>query len=142
MHISDVLSTKGADVATVPPETGLPELLQVLATRGIGAVLVTDTGGGVIGIVSERDIVRRLHAQGSALLQATVADLMTPDVQSCTRSDTIDAVLEVMTNGRFRHIPVCEGDRLVGIVSIGDLVKHRIGELQVERDHLEAYISG
>jgi CBS domain-containing protein len=142
MHISDVLTTKGADVATVPPETGVTELLQVLATRGIGAVVVTSSSGSVVGIVSERDIVRRLHSLGADLLQATVADLMTPDVQTCKRADAIDAVLEVMTNGRFRHIPVCEDDTLVGIVSIGDLVKHRIGELQVERDHLEAYISG
>lgn len=142
MRIADVLSTKGADVATVPPETGLPDLIEVLATRRIGAVVVTAPDGQVAGIVSERDVVRRLHALGADLVTATVADIMTADVQTCGRADAIDAVLQVMTAGRFRHIPVIDEGALVGIVSIGDLVKHRIGELQVERDHLEAYISG
>lgn len=142
MLISDVLSHKGSDVATVPPETALADLVEVLATRKIGAVVVTDPDGAVIGIVSERDVVHRLHPLGTELVSATVADLMSSQVHTCARGDAVDAVLAVMTTSRCRHLPVVEDGQLVGLVSIGDLVKVRIDELQVERDHLEAYISG
>lgn len=142
MHISDVLASKGSEVATLSPETPLPDLVELLASKRIGAVVVTDPGGGIAGIASERDVVRRLHALGADLVSATVAEIMTADVQTCGPADPIDAVLQVMTRGKFRHLPVVADGRLAGIVSIGDLVKVRIDELQVERDHLEAYISG
>ncbi|WP_122818227.1 CBS domain-containing protein [Nocardioides pantholopis] len=140
MHIEDVLHAKAAtEVVTVGPETGVRELLAVLAERNIGAVVVSSPADAIAGIVSERDVVRRLHLDGT-VLNNTVGAIMTSSVETCAPRDDLDAVLQTMTERRVRHLPVVDGGGLVGIVSIGDLVKHKIGQLQFERDQLDSYL--
>jgi CBS domain-containing protein len=141
MKVSDVLASKGNDVATIAPAAGVTELVRALAEFRVGALVVVDDGGGLVGIVSERDVARGLHAHGSALLEMTVGDLMTHEVQTCTPDDPIGNLARIMTNGRFRHMPVLIDGRLAGIVSIGDIVKKRIDELEIEQDQLFEYIS-
>lgn len=140
MRIADVLKNKGAGVLTVAPETLVSDLLTGLATRNVGAMVVVGPNGPV-GIVSERDIVRKLHEYGAALLGRPVKDLMTTEVVTCTPADTVDSLSAVMTTHRVRHVPVIEDGRLAGIVSIGDVVKTRMEELQATREQLEAYIT-
>ena len=142
MRISDLLRRKGSLVVTVRPEQSVTELLTLLAEHKVGALVVSADGIAVDGIVSERDVVRRLHEYGPALLQAPVQDIMTAQVHTCPPDTDLEELMRVMTTGRFRHVPVIEANRLVGIVSIGDVVKHRIDELQSERDQLTAYITG
>ena len=142
MRISDLLRRKGSLVVTVRPEQSVTELLTLLAEHKVGALVVSADGIAVDGIVSERDVVRRLHEYGPALLQAPVQDIMTAQVHTCPPDTALEELMRVMTTGRFRHVPVIEANRLVGIVSIGDVVKHRIDELQSERDQLTAYITG
>lgn len=140
MRISDLLRRKGTLVVTVKPEQSVTDLLNLLAEHKVGALVVSSDQVSVDGIVSERDIVRRLQEIGPELLQSPVRDIMTTQVHSCPPDTDLEALMRVMTTGRFRHVPVIEDDRLVGIVSIGDVVKHRIDELQSERDQLTAYI--
>lgn len=141
MKIADVLRTKGSEVITVAPDTTVGELLAVLSDNGIGAVVVSHGGGTVDGIVSERDIVRRLHSVGREVLDGPVSAIMTAEVHTCGGSDELTAVEATMTERRIRHVPVVgEEGELVAIVSIGDVVKHRIRDLAAERDQLEAYI--
>jgi CBS domain-containing protein len=157
MHIRDVLARKpSAEVVTVAPSTTVRDLLALLAERNIGACVVCEpdpapgsTGisgsggiGGIAGIVSERDVVRHLHADGPAVLDRTVAALMTTDVTVCSPDDALEDLLGVMTQRRVRHLPVLSDGRLAGIVSIGDLVKHRIDQLTFERDQLDSYVHG
>ena len=146
MRIAEVLEAKsspagaGPPVVTVAPEAGVRELLAVLADHNIGAVVVSSDGEHPDGIVSERDVVRRLHHDGT-VVDNTVGAIMTSLVESCAPDDDLDAVLATMTERRFRHIPVLDDTGvLLGIVSIGDLVKHKIGELQFERDQLDSYV--
>jgi len=139
--ISDVLQRKGGTVVTVAPTTEVPQLLALLAEHRVGALVVATDDEPVAGIISERDVVRRLHTDGAALLALTVGDLMTRSVHTATPDDTVDALAHLMTEQRVRHVPVVADGALAGIVSIGDVVKHRIDELTDERDHLEAYIS-
>jgi CBS domain-containing protein len=141
MRIADVLRRKGTTVATVGPDVKVTELLGELAAHNVGALPVVD-GGNLIGIVSERDVVRRLHAGGAATLDARVADIMTTDVSTCSPSDDVGDVAAVMTSGRFRHLPVVVEGKLAGIVSIGDMVKARIDLLESERAQLQRYIAG
>lgn len=141
MLISEVLRRKGSDVVTVPPKTSVRELLARLAEHHVGALVVSPDGSAVAGIVSERDVVRRLAADGPDLLDRQVAEIMTVDVRTCAPNETVDQLMVLMTEQRFRHVPVVEGGRLAGIMSIGDVVKQRLEELQSERDHLTAYIS-
>ena len=141
MKIADVITRKAiAEVVTIASSATVRDLLGVLAEHSIGACVVSDDDGGVVGIVSERDVVRRLH-ENDALLAAEISSIMTTTVETCAPEATIDEILGVMTTRRIRHMPVvsAEGD-LVGIVSIGDLVKHRIDQLAFERDQLEAYV--
>ena len=140
MRISDLLRRKGNLVVTVKPEQSVADLLDLLAEHKVGALVVSTDGITVAGIVSERDIVRRLQEFGPELLQSPVRDIMTSQVHVCPPETELDELMRVMTTGRFRHVPVIESDRLVGIISIGDVVKHRIDELQIERDQLTAYI--
>jgi len=143
MHISEILRSKGADVVVAPPDMTVRELLDVLKARNLGAVVVSAGGRAVDGIVSERDVVRRL-TEGAGVLDRPVHTIMTPAdrIQTCTATDTVDSLAELMTQRRVRHIPVVDEDGLLaGIVSIGDVVKSRIGELKFERDELEAYVS-
>ncbi|SES27862.1 CBS domain-containing protein [Lentzea albida] len=140
MRIADVLRTKGSAVATIAPDVPVSELLRALAEHNVGAIVVVGSSG-VEGIVSERDVVRRLHETGVGLLSSPVSAIMTADVFTCTPSDTVDSLTVVMTERRFRHVPVLSDGRLVGIVSIGDVVKSRIGQLEQSQDQLQAYIA-
>ena len=139
MRIADVLRNKGPAVVTVDPEMSVSTLIGELARRNVGALVVTENDA-VVGIVTERDIVRRIHERGPDILNARVVDIMTTSVFACLPTDTVDSLAETMTERRIRHLPVIVDGQLVGIVSIGDVVKSRIGELQTERDQLESYI--
>lgn len=143
MRISDILRTKsgGAAVVSIGPDAPVTELVAVLAEHKIGALIVT-RGPDVVGIVSERDVVRKLNESGADVLGAPVSSLMTSPVITCTPSDYVDAIAETMTEHRFRHLPVVDNGELVGIVSIGDVVKNRIRELEKDRSQLEQYVTG
>jgi len=140
MLVTNVLRSKGSDVVTMHADASVRELLHVLAHHGIGAVVVSARGSGIAGIVSERDVVRALNRQGAVLLDQPVASIMTTEVVTCELQHHIDDVMAVMTERRIRHVPVVDGGALVGIVSIGDMVKRRIAELEGERDDLVTYI--
>jgi CBS domain-containing protein len=140
MRIADVLKNKGAGVLTVAPDTTVSELLGGLVTRNVGAMVVVGSGG-LVGIVSERDVVRMLHEHGAAALGRHVADIMTSEVITCSPDDSVDSLSGLMTTHRVRHVPVMENGELAGIVSIGDVVKTRMEALQAEREALEAYIT-
>jgi CBS domain-containing protein len=135
-----VLRTKGAAVATITPETSVSGLLNELAMNNIGAMVVV-SADGVVGIVSERDVVRKLHEHGVELLRLPVSAIMTTMVATCSPTDTVDHLTALMTTKRVRHIPVVENERLVGIVSIGDIVKQRMEELENEQRALQDYIT-
>ena len=140
MRIAEVLQAKQIrDVVTISPDAGVRELIATLAEHNIGALIVSSDGTKLDGIVSERDVVRHLHHDGT-VVNNTVGAIMTDVVKTCSPDDSLDEVMHLMTQGRFRHIPVCDDDRLVGIVSIGDLVKHKIDQLQFERDQLDSYV--
>ncbi len=134
MKVADILKTKGDDVRTVPSWTPVPDAVRLLAgPPPIGALVVSDDGnGGVHGIISERDLVRRLGTDGARLLELTVAEVMTRHVVTCTMDDTLDAVMAEMTRRRHRHLPVVRNERLCGLVSIGDVVRHRLAEMRTE----------
>ncbi len=140
MRIADVLRTKGGAVATITPETSVAGLLNELSMHNIGAMVVVSSDG-VVGIVSERDVVRKLHEHGAELLRLPVSEIMTTMVATCTPTDTVDHLTAVMTTKRVRHIPVVENSRLIGIVSIGDIVKQRMEELETEQRALQDYIT-
>jgi CBS domain-containing protein len=140
MRIRDVIAAKHEQkVITVTPGATVRELLALLAEHNVGALVVSDDGTTVDGIVSERDVVRRLHADNE-VLSAPVESIMTGEVHTCTPDDQLDDLMSLMTERRIRHVPVCEDDQLVGIVSIGDVVKHKIDALQFERDQLDKYV--
>lgn len=140
MRISDVLRNKGAAVATITPETSVAGLLTELTVHNIGAMVVVSPDG-LLGIVSERDVVRKLHDVGADLLHRPVSEIMTTLVATCTPEDSVDSLSALMTNNRVRHVPVVVDGRLAGIVSIGDVVKTRMEELEREHEHLQAYIT-
>jgi len=140
VKIADVLRTKGSAVATIDPDVPVTDLLRSLAENNVGAIVVASPEG-VVGIVSERDVVRRLHESGAGLLSLPVSSIMTTNVFTCSPSDTVDSLTVVMTERRFRHVPVVSDGQLVGIVSIGDVVKSRIGQLEESQDQLQAYIT-
>lgn len=140
MRISTVIRRKGNLVVTIRPDEPVMRLLEILEEHHIGAVVVSDDGSAVRGIVSERDVVRHLHTDGVGVLDETVAMIMTSDVQICKPDDGIEDLARTMTELRIRHVPVVVDGKLVAIVSIGDIVKSRIEQLQSERDHLVGYI--
>ena len=142
MRISDILRVKGTNVVTVTPDSDVTSLLTLLAEHKIGAVVVSADGSRVDGIVSERDVVRALAARGAAVLNEPVAAIHTAQVRSVAPDANVEDVERLMTEHRFRHVPVLEGGALSGVVSIGDVVKHRIDELEAERSSLEGYITG
>ena len=149
MKISDILRHKpehqGTDVITIAPGDTVENLVATLAQNRIGALVVVDgatVDASVVGIVSERDIVRRLHDLGTGILDATVAEIMTAEVFSCSPTDDVDDIAAVMTERRIRHMPVLDGGRLAGLVSIGDVVSSRIRQLEQDRGQLEHYITG
>jgi CBS domain-containing protein len=140
MKINDVLRGKGAEVVTISPDATVRDLLALLAEHNVGALVVSGDGSAVAGIVSERDVVRLMHSDADALA-APVSSIMTAEVHTCTPDDHIDDLMRLMTEKRIRHVPVVVDDRLSGIVSIGDVVKTRIGELEFEREQLSNYIA-
>ncbi|BBH68859.1 signal transduction protein [Actinoplanes sp. OR16] len=142
MRISDILRVKGDQVVTVPPATPVARLLEVLAQHRIGAVVVSQDGRSVEGIVSERDIVRALAARGAAVLSEPVSAIQTTQVRTVAPDAQLEDVERLMTERRFRHVPVVTGNQLGGVVSIGDVVKFRIDELETERSTLADYITG
>ena len=140
MTVKNILSSKGRDVTTIEPNATLDAAIALLAQRRIGALVVLGPERRVIGILSERDIVRVLASEGAAALKAPLAQVMTRKVETCNEADTVSAIMEQMTAGKFRHVPVVDQDRLVGIVSIGDIVKYRLGEMEREQEALRDYI--
>jgi CBS domain-containing protein len=140
MLVSHILNEKGRDVLAIPPEATLFEAARVLTLNRIGALLVRDPKGALKGIISERDIVRAIAEEGASALALTVAQRMTKDVATCEENDTIAEIMEIMTRCRFRHMPVLVGGRVAGIVSIGDVVKERISEIEHESEALKRYI--
>jgi CBS domain-containing protein len=142
MRVSDVLASKGSGVVhTISPHATVATLVDTLAELGIGALVVSEDDETMLGIVSERDIVRRL-AGGEQVLGLEVAAIMTSDVRVCAPDDTFASLMAVMTEHRVRHVPVLDDGRLVGVLSIGDAVKHRMEQLEFERDQLSSYVSG
>lgn len=139
MRIADILRRKGTDVHTVHPSTSVTDLLAMLARCNVGALVVVEEQT-VRGIVSERDVVRRMNERGRQLLDCLTSEIMTATVVSCRPGDPVDDVMRMMTERRFRHVPVVVNGQLVGIVSIGDMVSARIGELEQEREQLATYI--
>ncbi|MGH3549884.1 MAG: CBS domain-containing protein [Pseudonocardiaceae bacterium] len=140
MRIADVLRAKGSVVATVTPDSPIVVMLAEMAQRHVGAVVVVHDGA-VVGMVWERDVIRLLHERGASLVNAPVSEIMNVDVISCMLTDEVDGILRIMTDRRIRHLPVIIDGKLSGIVSMGDLVKARIGELEADRAHLQSYIS-
>lgn len=142
MHIGQILKTKPLGVSTAQPEDTLQEVATRLSQRKIGAIVIVGESGKVVGIISERDIIRLVAEHGGRALSMPVSSAMTREVKSCSRSNTVDETMEMMTRGRFRHLPVIEEDSLVGIVSIGDVVKHHISEVELEVSVMRDYMSG
>ena|SRR6478672_4144327 len=140
MRISGLLRAKGDFVATIPPDATLVQVLAGLADHGVGALVVTEDAKRILGIVSERDIARALHRDGTAALDRPVRDVMTAEVRTCKPDDTVDSLMALMTERRIRHVPVVVDGDLAGIVSIGDVVKHRVHELEGENTALVEYI--
>ena len=140
MTVKAILSKKGTDVLTIEPTKNLADATRLLAEHAIGALVVTGADRRIVGIVSERDIVQELAAHGPAALDLALTEVMTRKVTTCSASDTISSVMERMTAGKFRHLPVVEQGRLAGLVSIGDVVKHRLQEMEREQSALRDYI--
>ena len=141
MRINDLLRVKGTRVVTVTPDTNVRQLLQVLAEHGIGAVVVSVDGKSVDGIVSERDVVRAFALRGAAVMSEPVTEIFTAEVRTVTPDTSLDDVMRLMTEHRMRHAPVLVDGDLGGLVSIGDVVKNRMDELETERTALSDYIS-
>jgi CBS domain-containing protein len=141
MTVKAILSRKGSDVATIAPTAKLSDAVKLLAERRIGAIVITGPGDRVAGILSERDIVRVLAARGPAALDEQVGAVMTRNVVTCAGSETVTVIMERMTAHRFRHLPVIEQNRLIGIISIGDVVKCRVEEIEGESNALRDYIA-
>ncbi|GGA45500.1 CBS domain-containing protein [Pelagibacterium lentulum] len=141
MFVESILSSKGGDVYSVATSATVSELVDMLAKHNIGAVLVLDDEGNTAGIISERDVVRQLARASEGIMSKPVSALMTKALKTCKPTDTLDTVMGIMTRGRFRHLPVMENGRLVGIISIGDVVKRKIEEVEHETEVLREYIA-
>lgn len=141
MTVKAILEEKGRDVATIAPDAPVSAAVKILAERQIGAVVVTKPNGAIAGILSERDIVRALAADGQALLKKQVSDLMTTKVKTCREDHTVSDLMGLMTAGRFRHLPVEKSGTLAGIISIGDIVRKRIEDIEREAESIRAYIA-
>ncbi len=142
MLVRHIVSVSGADVATTRPDATIADAAKLLKERNVGALVITTEDGRLAGILSERDLVRGLPDHGADLLALKVKDRMTAEVTTCSPDDRVDAIMKLMTDGRFRHLPVVEEGKLVGIVSIGDVVKSRLEELESETTTLREYIAG
>jgi CBS domain-containing protein len=140
MRIGDVLKAKTShEVVTIGPDAGVRELVAKLAEHNVGALIVSTDGTSLDGIVSERDVVRHLHSDGT-VVNNTVAAIMTAVVETCDEDTNVDELMKIMTQRRIRHVPVVHDGQLIGIISIGDVVKHRIDQLEFERDQLDSYV--
>lgn len=143
MLVQQILNSKdGAGLITVTPDSPVSEAANLLSTKRIGTVVVSKDGHSLDGILSERDIVRELGKRGAGCLNETVDSMMTSKITTCAPSDSADRVLEMMTSGRFRHMPVMDGGKMIGLISIGDVVKARLAELAMEKDALQGMIMG
>lgn len=143
MLVHQILRSKGnVEVLTIRPDATVADAARILSERRVGCLVVTSDGTRPEGIISERDIVREMGARGVGCFEETVAEMMTEEVQTCGPTDEATDVVTRMTEGRFRHLPVMEDGRLVGLISIGDVVKARLSELSMERDALEGMIAG
>ena len=142
MNVEAILRTKGRSVATIHPDDTVETAIRELCARNIGALVVSKDGTTVDGLISERDVVRGLMDRGTDLLAANVADVMTQRVVTCDPSDTVEGLMSAMTNRRIRHLPVIRDDRICGIVSIGDVVKNRLDEVEYEAHSLRSFIAG
>jgi CBS domain-containing protein len=140
MTVSIILADKGRDIVTIEPNANLAEAIRVLAEKRIGAALVLGADRRIAGIISERDIVRALAARGAAVLDEPVSQTMTRKVETCNEGEAVATIMERMTAGKFRHMPVVDQGRLVGVVSIGDIVKHRVHEMERESVAMRDYI--
>jgi CBS domain-containing protein len=140
MNVATILKQKGRSVATIAPAATLQEVTRRLAQRRIGALVVVGARGQIEGIISERDIIRALSETGADCLSRPVAETMTRQVVTCQETDTLDEMMAMMTQGRFRHVPVVTDGDLVGVVSIGDVVKHHVAEIEMEATAMRAYI--
>ena len=141
MNVEHILSEKGREVVTIGPQLTLGEAARKLSEKRIGAVVVSDAANPVLGILSERDIIRAVAASGAAALNDPVSRYMTAKVVTCTSRSPINDLMETMTKGKFRHVPIVEDGRLIGIVSIGDIVKSRVAEIERESQALREYIA-
>ena len=140
MTVKEILSRKGSDVVTADPNATLSDAVQLLAARRIGAVVVTGADRRIVGILSERDIVRTLAEKGAQALDRPISEVMTRKVITCGVGETVPEIMERMTVGKFRHVPVVEQGRLAGIISIGDVVKSRVQQMEQESAALQEYI--
>ena len=141
MNVAGILKTKGDAVLCLKAGDKVSEAVAMLGGKKIGATVVLDEAGGLIGILSERDVVRGLAEKGVGVLESSVSDLMTSNVQTCRLSDMVSKIMAQMSEGRFRHLPVMEDGKLAGIISIGDVVKNRINELENEANAMRDYIT-
>jgi CBS domain-containing protein len=141
MNIAEILEAKGHDVATISPEATVATAVRQLARFSVGALVVSSDGQHIEGIISERDVVRHLNDDGVELSLSTVRSIMSTEVKTCSPDDEVELLMATMTDHRIRHIPVVEEGRLIGLVSIGDVVKSRIGELERDRKELVEYIN-
>ena len=141
MNVAAILKYKGRAVTTAPPGVTLIEVAKRLTQRRIGAIVVVDACGELVGIVSERDIIRALSEMGPGCLERSVGDVMTRQVVTCQETDTLDELMAMMTQRRFRHLPVVTDGELVGLVSIGDVVKHHVAEIEMEATAMREYIA-
>jgi CBS domain-containing protein len=141
MTVARILANKGPDVVTSQPHRTMAEIAETLASKGIGAIVITDAQGGVLGIVSERDVVRVIARNGVGAMGEAVSRFMTPKVIVTTEDQTVQSMMERMTEGRFRHMPVIRDGRLCGLVSIGDVVKYRLAEMEHEQEQMRNYIA-
>jgi CBS domain-containing protein len=141
MNVATVLKSKGRAVTTVRPSQTLSDVAERLASKKIGAIVVVGDAGRVVGIISERDVVRAVAERGAAALQVAVDEVMTRSVVTCNEATTLDELMEIMTTGRFRHVPVVTDGALVGIVSIGDVVKHHIADMALEVTAMKSYLA-
>ena len=140
MTVRAILDTKGHQVEGIQPGSTLSAAVKLLGEKKIGAVLVLNVAGRIEGILSERDIVRVLSERGASVLDEPVSNVMTRKVVSCRQSDTVSGIMEMMTLGKFRHLPVAEDGKVVGLISIGDVVKWRVREYETEQEALREYI--
>ena len=141
MHVAKILETKGTDTVTISSKAQVADAIELLNNHNIGALVVIDDSARVVGILSERDIVRRLRSFAGQLLSQPITAIMTKDPVTCTREESVDDVMELMTSRHFRHLPVVEGGRLVGVISIGDVVKTKIAVTEHEAAALREYIA-